>query len=306
MGRARVDLEEAVAAVVYRAGLEPVLRRTVNRRKVGIIVYHDPTPERFESHLRFLAGRYRFVTLTELVSAVRSGDWSQMPENGLVITFDDGHRGNLELRSLFARYDVRPTIFLSTGSVFGDGMFWFLLPGVQPGRLKLLTPAEREAAVSVATALGEPPVERHALTPEEVTALAELAEFGSHTVSHPILPLCSDEEATDEIVRSRREVGELTGAPCLHFCFPNGDYGKRELDLVDAAGYASARTTDVGWNGPGSDPLRLRIVSGADHASVAMLATHLTGLLRFRRLLADRRLRRRLAARVASLGRSAP
>jgi peptidoglycan/xylan/chitin deacetylase (PgdA/CDA1 family) len=299
-----VSLEEVVAAVVHRTGLEPLLRRTVNRGKVGIIVYHDPTPERFESHLRFLATRYRFVTLTELVAAVRSGDWSQMPENGMVLTFDDGHRGNLELRSLFARYDIRPTIFLSTGSVRGDGMFWFLLPGLQPGPLKLLTPTERQAAVTLAQELAEPPDVRHALTPEEVTALSELVEFGSHTVSHPILPLCSDAEATDEIVRSRREVGELTGAPCVHFCYPNGDYGKRELELVAAAGYASARTTDVGWNGPGADPLRLRIVSGADHASVAMLATHLTGLLRIRRLFADRRLRRRLAARVASLGRS--
>jgi len=296
-----VNLEEGVAAVVYRTGLEPLLRRTTNRGKVGIVVYHDPSPERLESHLHFLSTRYSFVTLTELVSATRSRDWSRMPENGIVITLDDGHRGNRDLRTVFARYGVRPTIFLATGPVRENGLFWFLLPGVEPVRLKLLTPAERRAAVSGAMAAAPPPTTRHALTPDEVKQLTEIADFGSHTVSHPVLPLCSDAEAAEEIARSRVEVAELTGVECLHFCFPNGDYGPRELGLVEAAGYASARTTEVGWNGPGSNPFRLRIVSGADDASVAMLATHLTGLLRVRRLFSDRRWRRRLRARVASL-----
>ena len=296
-----MNLEEAVAAIVHRTGLEPLLRRTVNRGKVGIIVYHDPSAERLESHLRFLSTRYSFVTLTELVAAIRSGDWSQMPTNGIVITLDDGHRGNLELRPVFVRYGVRPMIFLSTGVVRGDGLFWFLLPGVEPAPLKLLTPSERRAAVSAATAVASTLATRHALTPGEVRQLTEIAEFGSHTVSHPVLPLCSNAEAADEISRSREEVEALTSAPCAHFCFPNGDYGERELGLVEAAGYASARTTEVGWNGPASDPFRLRIVSGADDASVAMLATHLTGLLRVRRFAADRRWRRRLEARVVSL-----
>ena len=293
-------LEDVVAIVVRRSGLEALLCRTLHRRKVGVIVYHDPPPQLFEEHMRFLSKRYSFVTMTQLAAALRSDDWSEMPANALVITFDDGHRRNRELHSIFERYGVRPTMYLCSGVVRGNGLFWFRMPGVDPAPLKFMTQAERRAALSTVGAQSEGGLQRHAVTPNEVRALADVVEFGSHTVSHPILPLCSDAEAADEIDRSRSEVEELSGSVCYHFCYPNGDYTEREITLAKEAGYVSARTTEAGWNGPGTDPMRIRIVSGADHASVDMLATHLTGLFRLRRLIADRLHRRRLRARVTS------
>ncbi len=294
-------LEDIVAAGVRRSGVEGVLRRTLHRGKVGVIVYHDPTPERFEKHMRFLSRRYSFVTMTQLTDALRSGDRSAMPANALVITFDDGHQSNRELRPIFERYGVRPTMYLCSGVVRSNGLFWFRMPGVDPAPLKLLTPAERRAVPSAVGAQSDDGLERHALTADEVRELADVIEFGSHTVSHPILPLCTDAEAADEIVRSRSEVEELSGSACYHFSYPNGDYTEREIRLAREAGYVSARTTEVGWNGPRTDPMRLRIVSGADQTSVDMLATHLTGLFRLRRLIPDGLRRRRLRARVASL-----
>jgi peptidoglycan/xylan/chitin deacetylase (PgdA/CDA1 family) len=292
-------LEDIVAAGVRRSGLEALLRRTLHRGKVGVIVYHDPTPELFERHMRFLSQRYSFVTMMQLAEALRTG--SEMPANALVITFDDGHRSNRELRPIFERYGVHPTMYLCSDVIRSNGLFWFRMPGVDPAPLKLLSQTERRAVTGAVGAQSDDGLERHALTPDEVRELADVIEFGSHTASHPILPLCTDDEAADEIGRSRSEVEELSGSVCCHFSYPNGDYTEREITLARDAGYVSARTTEVGWNGPRTDPMRLRIVSGADQASVDMLATHLTGLFRLRRLIPDGLRRRRLRARVASL-----
>lgn len=285
---------ELAATIVRRGGLEALARHTYARGKVGILVYHDPSPERLEAHLRFLSTRYRFVSLTELTDALARQDWSSIPAGALVVTFDDGHRGNLRLTDVLLRFGVRPTIYLCPGIVRGDGRFWFQLAGVDPEPLKLLPTRERGQAVGAAA---REPGERHALTPDEVERLPALVELGSHSVSHPILPLCSDDEARDEIVESRRQVAELAGRPCIHFSFPNGDYGAREIALVREAGYASGRTTDIGWNSLGSDRFRLKIVSLADHASTNVLAAHLAGLFALRRAIPSRRRRRQLAAR---------
>jgi peptidoglycan/xylan/chitin deacetylase (PgdA/CDA1 family) len=293
----RYVLKESAAAIIRLVGLEALVRHTYARGKVAVLVYHDPSPERFSEHLRFLSARYRLISLTELTAALADGEWSSLPKNPVVVTFDDGHRSNRDLLPLFEQFGLRPTIYLCSGVVLGDGRFWFRLPGVDPEPLKLLSASEREQVLSDSRGPAQPGA-RHALTQLEARELAEAVDFGSHTVSHPILPLCTVAEAVDEIVSSRAEVSELTGKPCLHFSFPNGDYTRRELELVREAGYVSSRTTEIGWNGPGADRFRLKIVSLADDASVNVLAAHLAGLLLLRRLFPTLIRRRRLAGRT--------
>jgi len=295
--------KDAAAALIRWSGIEALLRRTRGRKKVGVLVYHDPTVERFEEHMQFLSSRYTLISLGQLAAALRRGDWSQVPPRAVVITFDDGHRRNRDLRASFERYGVRPSIYLSSSVVDGDGLLSFQIRGIDPEPLKLMTTSERRAVTDAALATHPGELGRHALTPDDVATLSDIVDFGSHTLSHPVLPLCSDSEADAEITRSRAEVERLSGVACRHFSYPNGDYTEREIDLVRKAGYASARTTEVGWNGPGTDPLRLRMISLADNASVNMLATHLTGLLRLRRLLPGLRHQRRLNTRAASLRR---
>jgi peptidoglycan/xylan/chitin deacetylase (PgdA/CDA1 family) len=283
-------------------------RRTYARRRVSIIVYHDPSPERLESHLRYLRERYTFLSLSELVDALHETRWP-IDSPSVVLTFDDGHRGNARLETTLTRFGVTPTIYICTGIIEGDGMFWFKAPDVDPEPLKVMTATEREAVLgrrrdAVATAGRR----REALTPDEVSTLARVVEFGSHTSTHPILPLSDDQEARDEIVVSRAAVGRLCGRPCLHFSYPNGDFREREIAFVRQAGYKSARTTEVGWVGPRSDPFRLPIVSLADHATVDILAAHLTGLLALKRYRGVRRHRRALGVRrpATSSHREAP
>jgi hypothetical protein len=164
--------------------------------------------------------------------------------------------------------------------------FWFQQPGWRPGieaePYKHLSNAARLEAL--AKDLEFHPHreysenERQALSREEIAEMAPFVDFGVHTRFHPVLTQCSDEEAWDEIATSKREIEALLGRPCRHFSYPNGDYCDREATFARQAGFASARTVDLGWTHAGSDPYRLKSFGINDDASIDMLATQLSGI----------------------------
>ena len=292
--KARAAVKALSSAMIRFGGVGALARLTWTRRRVGIIVYHDPAPERLDAHLRFLAARYSLVDINQVVAAITRGEWSHLPSNAVLLTFDDGHAGNARLAAVLNRFDARPVIYVCPAIIEGDGQFWFKTPGIDPEPLKLMSPGARATAIDTLETT-EGGRRRDALDPDETRALSRVADIGSHSLTHPVLPLCSDVEAEREIVASRVRVSEMTGIPCLHFSYPNGDYSARDVHLVRQAGYATARTTEAGWNAPSCDPLRLRIVSLADHCSVNELAADLAGMFPVKRRRKDAVRRRQLA-----------
>ncbi|HKE02105.1 MAG TPA: polysaccharide deacetylase family protein, partial [Planctomycetota bacterium] len=71
------------------------------------------------------------------------------------------------------------------------------------------------------------------LSPEEVRELDRAGvEVGTHTISHPILARCSDEEVEREILEGRRRVEAWLGHPVSTFAYPWGrrwDYDDRAV-----------------------------------------------------------------------------
>jgi len=258
------------------------------------LLYHDPAPDLFERHLEYLSRRYRFVTLAQVVEAL--GDrrrFSELPPNSLVITFDDGLRGNHALLPLFRRYGVVPTIYLCTRIVNSSRHYWFLESGVDVERLKTASNDERVAHLREHAGFTEtteyPEEARQSLTLAEIEEMKDSVDFQSHSLTHPVLPLTSDEQCREEIFASKEEVESLVGRPCVHFSYPNYDYSERELRLVREAGYRSGRTGDIGWVGPDCDPFRLKLlVMGGDFSSLNVLASHLAGTRALSRLVARR------------------
>ena len=265
---------EQLDACIRWSGLAWLIRQTVARRRVGVLMYHDPGPEEFDAHLSYLARRYRFISLDKLVEALRRRDFSSLPHRSLVITIDDGHRGNARLVEVLRRHGVRPTIYLTTGVVGTDKPFWFTsFDYAERERLKRLPNEQRLAALATL----QSPTDPQALAPDDLQALMPLVDFGAHTRSHPSLTTCSDAECWEEIAQSKADVEQLTGRPCRHFSYPNGDYSFREANIARACGFSSARTADPGWNGPTTDPYRIRILSGPDRASLTRLIADLSG-----------------------------
>jgi peptidoglycan/xylan/chitin deacetylase (PgdA/CDA1 family) len=271
VGTLRAASRELIAALIRWSCAPDVLRLTYARRKVSILVYHDPTPEVLDAHLSYLSRRYSFLAMTEFAEARRSG--RPLPKNALIVTFDDGHRGNVRLVPVLRRYGVVPTIYLCTQVVATNRHFWWTEAGSQVEELKKLPSEARLAALATMGYSQETEFpERQALSIGEIEELRPHVDFGAHTRHHPILTRCSDDECEAEISGSKREVETIAGATCRHFSYPNGDMGRREVELVRQAGFNTARTTAPGWNDDTTSLFALRVIGAPDDASINRLA----------------------------------
>jgi len=102
-------------------------------------------------------------------------------------------------------------------------------------------------------------VTRDLMNQEEILALQRsgLVRFGSHSIHHTRLVEGLDETLlSNEVRRSREMLESLLAQPVPLFCYPNGEYSSRALQVVHAA-YDAAVTTRRGWNRRDSDPWRL-------------------------------------------------
>jgi len=273
--------KEALSLAIRWAGLPGVARHTFARRRIGILMYHEPAFELLDRHLSYLRRHYALVRLADVVDALHGGSWHALPTPGVVVTIDDGKRGARELLPLFERHGVVPTLYVCSQLIGTNRRFWF---DVHPERetLKAIAHEQRigrlEATGDFTLTMEFPAAQRAALSIEELAQMGASVDIQSHTRFHPVLTTCSADHCREEIAASRVEIECLTGRPCEHFCFPNGDYTERELQMVKEAGYRSARTIRTGWTGPASDPYQLKILGVDDHASVNQLAADLAGL----------------------------
>ena len=276
-------------ALLFRlSGLPFLLRQIVCRKRATIVVYHDPEPEVFESHLAYLVQRFNVIPLEQLVEAIENRDGRQIPPRCLCITLDDGHRGNRALLDTIKKYRVPVTIYACAGVVDSGRHYWFVDHADQASSLKpLLNQARLERMASDHGYRPEAEyAERQALSKSEMLEMErEGVDFQSHTLLHPILTTCSDEESWREIVDSKRVLEDLLDQPVAHFAYPNGDYGEREMAYLQQAGYRSARTIDVGWNGLGTNRYALKSMVVSDDATLDVMIAQSHGLFPYLRYL---------------------
>jgi peptidoglycan/xylan/chitin deacetylase (PgdA/CDA1 family) len=259
-----------------------LIRELAQRRRVTIVTYHDPTPQVFDTHVTVLRRVYNIVSLTTYADAMRNGVVSKLPPKALIITLDDGHRGNYALKSVLDKHRVPITIFLCSGLVNTRRQFWFRHEAVQPivQQLKAV-PDEQRLAILRGAGFAEERefAERQALSDAEVEELqARSVDFQSHSVFHPILPRCVSARAEAEITYSKSDLETKLSTEIYAFAYPNGSYGARELEFVKTAGYRCALTLDPGSNSATSPPFRLRRICLSDSADRNELLVKASGL----------------------------
>jgi peptidoglycan/xylan/chitin deacetylase (PgdA/CDA1 family) len=88
--------------------------------------------------------------------------------------------------------------------------------------------------------------------------LAAGQQIGSHTQTHPRLTQLPVRKAAEEIVASKESLEDRFGVALEHFCYPYGDWNETVRDLVQAAGYKTASTTDTGVNTAATSPYELK------------------------------------------------
>ena len=101
--------------------------------------------------------------------------------------------------------------------------------------------------------------------PEPMMDVAQVREWlaaghdiGSHTLTHPYLTRLPPQRTREEIASSRKKLEDLFGRPIRHFCYPYGDWNESVRDLVIAAGYQTACTTNPGVNTSADSPFALK------------------------------------------------
>lgn len=274
-------LKNLVAAFVCLSGMSILIREWVCRKRVAILLYHDPKPTILAKHIAYLSRHYTLIPLNTLVSAIHREDFTQIPPKSVVITIDDGHAGNFELLPIFKQYQIRPTLYVCTQIINTQRHFWFKIHAQSKSekeRLKRMANTERLANLKN-TADFEPEKtypDRQALNSAEIKAMTENIDFQPHTQFHPILPRCTEAECQQEILGSKMDLKTLLGVECSHFSYPNGNYTDREIKIVKKVGFQSARTTDIGWNTRHTTPYQLRAIPITDGAGGTLFRAELT------------------------------
>ena len=210
------------------------------------------SPRRFDEQMQMLARSRKVVSLHEGLQALRSG---ALREPLVAVTFDDGYLDNLEQAApILLRHRIPATVFVTTQ--FCD---------------------QTALHPRYAGAPGAP--QRVHLDWQELLRLAQLPglEIGSHTLSHPFLPRLSLEQAREEIRDSRLRIEQHLQRPVRLFCYPSGDFGIRERELVRDAGYEAAVSVAPGCNRRGADELQLLRTEVTDRDAPRAFALKLDG-----------------------------
>ncbi len=166
-------------------------------------------PDEFERQIRFLGRHYSVVKLGSGM-----GSAGKPP---VAVTFDDGYRDNFETAyPILARAGLPATFFLTVSRIDRD---WEFPRGIYPG-----------------------------LSWEQVREMDRnpLVDFGSHGLTHRTLTGITEEEAVEEIEKSKAVLEERLARPIDYFSYPHGSYNPRVKELVRKAGYRAAYSVIAG------------------------------------------------------------
>ena len=105
--------------------------------------------------------------------------------------------------------------------------------------------------------------------------------IGAHTVSHPLLSLCSENEARCEIQQSKIALEQALGRPVWAFAYPFGNpsaVGNRELRLAREAGFSCAFLNVEHWGAADSNAFALARTHVTSDMTLPEFAAHLSGV----------------------------
>ncbi len=275
-----MSLRRVIFLLLRLTGVPFVLREILQRNRVTILCYHDPAPDAFAQHLRWLQRRYSIIPLRRYVEWRKDSSEARLPPKALVITLDDGHRGNMSLEPVLRSLGVPVTIFLCSAIVGTNRHYWWTkVPIHESAALKRVPDQQRRERLA-ATGHEERREysTRQALSLEEVAALRPLVDLQAHTRLHPILPMCSLQRAREEIEGCKTDLESRLGLDIYALAYPNGDYSQRDVEITRRAGYWCAVGLGGGYNSATTDLCRLCRIGMADTADLNEVVVKSSGL----------------------------
>ena len=235
----------------------------MNGQRIPILLYHSIADDasgpfapyalprsRFAEHLDVFVEQGRTaLTVSDLVQRLRGA--AELPEDPVVITFDDGFADFADdaWPELRAR-DLPATLYVTSGAI--------------GGRSEWLS--------------GEGAGDRTMLSWEALGSLAgDGCEIGAHTLSHPPLDCIPRVEAEREIVGSRFELEDRLGRAVPSFAYPHGHHDRHVRRMVVDAGFESCCAVKNAMSHPGDDLYALARVTVLADAGPDDIVRYLDG-----------------------------
>jgi len=265
------------------------MRRKLTKSQVVILMYHrvapridnwalEPLdPKSFRKQIEYFCHNYEILPLDRLVQYIQLG--RSLPEKAIVITFDDGYKDNFRYAfPILKKYHVPATIFLTTGHIGTDKLFWWdkvsyiiqhscakelnldevgrHLLGSEIDKLrarsavmekmKKLPPERKEQMIDKLISISGVDVpsglgEGLILSWNEIRKMNNNGiDFGAHTVNHQSLANFPSERAKWEIIQSKKDIEEELGEEVSAFSYPNGDLSLELIELIKKCGFTCA------------------------------------------------------------------
>lgn len=191
----------------------------VNGTKILVLNYHkvdnmdislSVLPKDFDRQMKYLKdNNFHTITPQEMYAALTEG--AELPENPVVITFDDGYYDNYKYAyPILKKYGFKGTIFVVTS---------FLDRG-QQGYITWGQAQEMESSGVI--------------------------NIESHTVTHSSMTEQTDEQLRYEMAESKRDIEQRLGKTVDFIAYPTGTFNLHIASLVKEAGYKGAFTIKYG------------------------------------------------------------
>ncbi|WP_017814570.1 MULTISPECIES: polysaccharide deacetylase family protein [Paenibacillus] len=229
--------------------------------KVPVLMYHYIVPQKyntepnnnsiinlesFEQDMKYLHDHnYHTATLQQLEQYVN--EQITLPENTVVISFDDGYQNNIIYAyPIMKKYGFHATMFV-VGSKIQEKTQKF-----NPSRTSYVSRAEMKASEDV-------------------------FEYNSHTYDlHYKAPLhCGDDYAAgmdpDKFMADDHIMRDQVGINTPYFAYPFGDFRMQMIYALKQSGYRMAFTVHQGFVRPGDDMLKLKRLTVVSSTNIGEL-----------------------------------
>jgi peptidoglycan/xylan/chitin deacetylase (PgdA/CDA1 family) len=239
------------------------------------------TIEGFRQQMKFVRANFDVISFADLGGC-------RWPKRPLIITFDDGYRDNYtNAFPILKEFGLKATMFLASGHIGSPELFWWdqiaycikhtgraalSLPDFSREPVRIGNLPERIALIKdvlawmkrvseeiksrfleelvCETGVAPPHIPDMHLSWDEVRQMAASGiEFGSHTVTHPILANVSRERLREEILQSKRAIEREIGGRIISFAYPSGRrscFNQEAKRMVASCGFLYAVSYEEG------------------------------------------------------------
>lgn len=224
-----------------------------SKRGIPVLLYHNTSDNNstahipnvkikdFEEQIKYLSLKgYITLTIDDIRGALTGK--KPLPTNGIVITFDDGYKSNMDAFKVLHKYGYTSICFIPTAFIGG----WYnYMPFCIDGC---------DVSYETSTIKNQDFV---FLSPEDINEANDLGVvFCSHTHRHVALTDPIDQNIMLKEIRESLVILEnLTGVNCKCFSYPVGKYNLSAKEALTKCGIDIAFSVDAGQLNEKSDPL---------------------------------------------------